>query len=231
MSLPGALAKLQKKGTDTYLQAAQFFSENNLIRETWIEMSRDLERQAASLKSLPAAFWTRLKADEATLNAALELWSAPQASQPWESKALTHCLTRMLEFEEPLILRTYVPLIRVLRTEWTDRALDFYIMVKAHVARLTRIIEPFSGDPALTQRAANLMQVFEREVQVPAAPSHPRPDRSMNRPKAPARDKPAHDQESGRPLRSLAGRGKGLGKRSKPLVKKIEIPRRQARRG
>ncbi len=228
MSLPGALAKLQKRGADLYLEAAQFFSENNLIRETWIEMSRDLERQAASLKSLPASFWGRLRADEATLGAALELCSAPQASPRWESRALTHCFTRTLDFEEPLILRTYVPLTRVLRTEWTDHALDFYIMVKAHVARLTRIIETFSADPSLTQRAAHLMQSFEREVQGPALPSH---TRAESRPGVRPKVKPAHAQEQAGPRHSLTQRGKSLGKRSKPLVKKIEIPRRSARRG
>ncbi len=234
MSLLGALAKLQKRGSELYLQASQFFSENNLIRETWIEMSRDMEQQTASLKGLPGSFWSRSKLDETTLDAALELCSAPQVHKPWENEALRHCFSRTLDFEEPLILRTYVPLIRVLRTEWTDHALDFYIIVKAHVARLTRIVEPFSGDPVLTQRATHLMETFEREVQVPAMAAllHTRAQaKAAAHPKVQPKEKQAHAHQASSSMRPLSGRAKTLAKRPKTLVKKIELPRRRARRG
>jgi hypothetical protein len=230
MSLHGALAKLQRRGAELYLEASQFFSENNLIRETWVEMARDMEQQAESLKNLPGPFWTRLKTDEATLNAALELSSAPHTAKPWESKALRHCFARTLDFEEPLILRTYVPVIRLLRTEWTDHALDFYIIVKAHITRLTRTIEPLSGDPILTQRALNLMAEFEREVQLPSHPVLQTRPKIAARPKVSAREKQPHAAESASPIRPLSERSKGLGKHPKPLVKKLELPRRRARR-
>jgi hypothetical protein len=226
MGLHGALAKLQKRGADLYLQASQFFSENNLIRETWVEMARDMDNQAASLKTLPAGFWTRLKEDEVTLTAALELCSSEDATRHWENKGLRHCFTRTLDFEEPLILQTYVPLIRVLRTEWTNRALDFYILVKAHVTRLTRIIEPISGDPALTRRALNLMETFEREVQIPAAQQRNEGRNAAQKPHP--KGKQPHAHESASPLRPLSERSKG--KHAKPLVKKIELSRRRASR-
>ena len=221
MSLLGALAKIQKNGVDMYLQMSQRFGENALIRSEWVEMARDLERQTASLKSLPGAFWNSLKADQITLNAAAELCSKKDTS--CSDRSLHGCFATALDFEEPIILRTYVPLIKVLRTgSWTDRGLDFYILVKAHIARLTRFIEPFSGDPTTVQRAHNLLAQFEREVQQPSIPT------ASSQVKAAAkRPKRARHAEPSKPIHARVSRTK-TATRPKRLVKKLSMPRRRA---
>ena len=138
----------------------------------------------------------------------------------------------MLDIEEPMILKVYAPLIRRLRAEWTERALDFYVMVKAHIARLARVVQAYSGDPALSQRCAILFHDFEKEVQEPAA-IEIIPKKSARKRAIAARQvrktvatrspKVAVAKRHTRALDKLA-------KRAKPLVKKIEIAKRRVRR-
>jgi hypothetical protein len=224
MGLSSALAKLQKNGMDLYVQMSQFFGENSVVRAGWIEMARDLEQQAAALKILPGSFWTHLKPDEATLKAALELCSSENVRSSGD-RSLSGCFAAALGFEEPLILKTYVPLIRVLRTEsLTERGLDFYILVKAHVARLTRLIEPYSADPALVQRVHDLLETFEREVQRPPVPVGAHQVKGA----AKRSKRPRHEPSTRIHVRTAQRPQKVA--RPKRLVKKLGLSRRQAQR-
>ena len=235
MSLHGSIAKLQSGGARLYLAIAQCFEENNLIRDIWLDMARGKEQQTASLDSLPPSFWRKLGEQEEALTEAIKscLPLAGCSSPDAEDHGLKKCLTKTLDFEEPGILKVYAPLIRQLRTEWTDRALDLYIMIKAHVAKLLRVIQSFSGDPALLQRAGALLREFEKEVQVSdpsvivagASPRHKvaaqrhaketvKDSRRVAKAKPPSRS------------RSLIKRAKSISPRAKPLMKNVEVRRR-----
>lgn len=239
MSLKNAFAKVHKSGGQFYLKLAQYFEENQLIRETWAAMAQDLEQQQTSLEELSPRFWKVIKSDEEALLSALRECSAIHLLDNKEDIALHRCYSRCLDIEEPLILRTYVPLIRLLRTEWSDRALDFYIMVKSHMARISRIIQPFSVDPVLLQRVQNLQQRFEFEVQNPLIrkvslrESEGRRHKKAHR-KLVAVVKPERKLRSAaskaKPASRLGEHVKSISKRAKPLVRKIEIAPRRARR-
>ncbi len=167
MSLRGVIARLQKAGADLYLSLAQQFSANDLIRETWISWSQDLQHQAASLEALSRLFWKCFEdAEKSMLESIDSRQIVRNVQQPLENH-LNVSFERVLEYEEPLILKVYVPLIRRLRVSSTNQALDFYITVKAHVAKLPQVIQPFTGDPALVRRAIDLQINFEKEVQMP----------------------------------------------------------------
>lgn len=238
MSLKGAFAKVQNAGAQFYLKLAQFFEENPLIRESWLAMSQDMEQQADSLVELPSRFWITFKKDEEALLDAVQKCHTLEVLDKKDDRSLHSCYVRTLNLEEPLILNAYVPLIRLLRIEWSDHALDFYVMVKSHVARISRLIQPFSVDSALLQRVQNLQQRFELEVQKPAIPivlpgkKVARKRKGHARRQAVAR-KPqkviAATRTAKRAL-SLRKRVQHLSKRAKPLVGKLEIARRRARR-
>ncbi len=238
MSLKGAFAKVQHAGGQFYLKVAQFFEENLLIRDAWTSMSQDMEQQAASLEGLHPRFWKVLKSEEEALLNAVRGCPQGQPTDNKEERSLHSCFVRSLDFEEPLILRAYVPLIRLLRNEPSNRALDFYIIVKSHVTRISRIIQSFSVDPALLQRAQKLQQQFEFEVQSPAVPELPaHNERSRQR-----KDLPSHEFAARKSLRAkasarrtkralpLSERVQRIAKRAKPMVRKMEIARRRARR-
>jgi hypothetical protein len=171
MPLLGSITKLQHQGRDFYAALAEVYSANTLIRETWTSMSQDLERQTASLRELPHSFWTRLKSEEEKLRAAVLACWHPDHSETEPDHSLTRSLSRALDFEEPLILGVYVPLIRHLRLDGSGHVLDLYIMVKAHISRVQQVIRSFSGDPVTNLRVASLIQTFEKEVQVPEEPA------------------------------------------------------------
>ncbi len=229
LQLRGPLLKLQRARAKFYSLLQHRFEGNQLISETWSAMARDLEAQAESLKKLPVTFWMALKKQEKELKQAAEL---SLAMEPDGSAAsLRECLPRSLDLEEPVILKVYAPLIRTLRTVWSERAVDFYVMVKAHIVRIERLIQQYSGDPALGQRCALLLQTFEKEVQEPEAVEEA-PKKSAHK-KAGSSKQPAKSAPTRRAAvipkqqpRHLAK----LVKRSKPLVSKIEISRRRARR-
>jgi hypothetical protein len=225
--LRGPLLKLQRARAKCYALLQQHFEGNLLISETWSVMARDLEAQAESLKKLPVSFWVALKKQEKELTRATEL--SLEVEPNGFAGSLRECLTQTLDLEEPIILRIYAPLIRTLRSVWSDRSVDFYVMVKAHIARIERLVMSYSGDPALGQRCAVLFQTFEKEVQEPAA--------IEAAPRKPVHRKAVSSKKSGRPaavrravVATTAKPSRVLAKRAKPLVNKIEIPRRRARR-
>jgi hypothetical protein len=233
MKLRGSLAKLQKAVSRFYALLQQRFEGNILVSESWASMGSDLDIQSASLKKLPPSFWQSLKKQEAELLQATQVILPEKGDRRDKVEGLLQsCFVYTLDIEEPMILRVYAPLIRRLRVEWTDRALDFYVMVKAHIARLARLVQAYSGDPLLSQRCAILFQSFEKEVQEPkvvviplAKPARKGLSSSHHAPRATVKRRP-RIAKAKPPARSMKTRSS----RAKPLVKKIEISRRRARR-
>ena len=230
MNLRGSVAKLQKFRAGFYLKIAERFNGNALIRDTWTLMAHDLEQQEASLRALPIQFWARLDTEEKAL---LEVVSDSLKVRDRASvgtMSLQSCFGRTLDLEEPLTLRIYAPLIRYLRADWSDRSLDLYVVIKAHLARLTRTIGPFSGDPALVERSVDLLEKFEQQVQQPAARLKPTM-RSAARKIPVVRPRTARASHRSLPSRlkqrGLTKRAKGV---RKPLVKNLKIARRRIRR-
>jgi hypothetical protein len=227
MNLHGSLTKLKKSGAQAYVFLSQHFNENSLIRETFLAMARDQEQQAASLHSLPRAFWNQLKENGKEPLKSIQQFLAVKAVEIPEDASLQRCLFLILDYEQPAILRVDAPLIRFLRNQGTDRSLDFYVSVKSHVARLDRMISAFSGDPVLLQ-----------EVQLPDVPIEY--SRSSGRGSA----------HVGAPVRQTAGKirtastrpkknaqrpprgkhSKRVSDLAKSMVKKMDLPRRRARR-
>jgi len=230
LRLRSPLSKLEKAIARFYLQLQQRFEGNSLVSESWAEMGGDLQAHAESLKKLPSWFWLSLKKQEKELVRATRLILPAEGIKP--ASSLQACLVQMLDIEEPMILRVYAPLIRRLRTEWTERALDFYVMVKAHIARIARVVQAYSGDPAMSQRCAILFQEFEKGVQEPAVVEirQKKPNRkkaaAARRVRKPAAARHPKNAAARRRVRAL----EKLTKRAKPLVKKIEIAGRRARR-
>ena len=238
MNLHGSLTKLKKSGAQAYVVLSQRFNENILIRETFLAMARDQEQQAASLHSLPRAFWNLLKENGQEPLKSIQQFLAVKAVEIPEDGPLQQCFSLILDYEEPAILRIDAPLIRSLRNQGTDRSLDFYITVKSHLARLDRMIKAFSCDPILLRRTGTLMEDFERGVQLPDLPieysrssrkrlSHTSvPSHGNARKIRPASPRPKKSIQR----HSLGKRPKSVSDRAKSLVKKIELPRRRARR-
>ncbi len=171
MGLLGSITKVQNLGMQFYTELAQAFSANNLIRETWTCMAQDLQQQIAGLQDLPHSFWAHIKDEEDALHEAVRTCSDANEADSGQPRTLAGSLSRSLDFEEPLILKVYVPLIRRLRSGGAGQVLDLYIMVKAHVSRLLQVVQSYSGDPASIQRVGALFQNFEKGVQVPEEPA------------------------------------------------------------
>jgi hypothetical protein len=209
----------------------QRFSENQLIRELWGAMAHDVSQQIASLDALPPSFWNELRKDQDGLSIKAAESEQHQVIDNEEVNSLRACFDHALRLEEPTILKVYVPLIRRLRENLTAPALDFYIMVKAHLARITRVTEAFSGDPLAIQRSNLLLQTFEKEVQEPHVEvrvldgNKAHADR-VSRPKEPVKK----SRQPAAKERPLAKRAKILHSRAKPLVKKVGLQRRRAGR-
>jgi hypothetical protein len=231
MNLQGSITEIQDTVLRLYLQLEEHFKENQIIRDLWTAMAHDVAQQKRSMIVLAPSFWHQLKEEmEGTLRAISEE-TRKLTIENKEDHLLKSCLDHALSLEEPTILKIYVPIIRKLRENWTDRALDFYIMVKAHLARITRVTQSFAGDPVVIQRANLLLQRFEKEVQ---EPSHiavaPKQQRAAGVPNIGEKHakKPAKKVIS-KPAATLAKHAKAHHKRTKPLVEKI-LPRRRARR-
>src|SRR5262245_48547958 len=246
MNLWGPLGKLQRTGASFYLRLADRFQENTVIRETWTAMSQDLDVQAASLKALHPTFWKQLEKQEKEILEAIAA-TPPVASNHGLDPAewtLHRSFERTLDFEEHSSLTVYAPVIFYLRQQ-TGRALDFYVMVHAHLTRLARLIQPISGDPVLIQRCINLLEQFEKEAQGPKS-AIVQPLRRAEKKvaakgrRAAAARKPAQPAErsrtSGRKsaARKLPARHKIAAKRphkhAKSIVKNLKLARRRARR-
>jgi len=146
---------------------------------------------------------------------------------------LTACLSRSFDLEEPIILNIYAPLIRRLRTHWTEVALDFYILIRARIVKLARLIQTYAGDPALCQRCSMLLVKIDQEVQEPSVVAVSRKGKTSQKSAAPVkRDVKAAARRSklAPNEKSPARQRDRIAKHTKPLVKKIGITRRRARR-
>jgi hypothetical protein len=225
-TLRGYLSQLQKAVAKFYSQLQLRFEGNVLVSGMWAAMGAELQSQVDNLKKIPPSFWQALKKQEKELIRAATL-VIPAVSEG----SLRSCLAQVLDIEEPIILRVYAPLIQRLRSDWTELALDFYILVKAHIARLAQSIQLFSGDPALSLRCALLLQTFEREVQEhaeiagPLAMTHPQ-KATASKHAAETRKERAKSAVSKKPALSLAK----IAKRAKPLVRKVKLSGRRAQR-
>jgi hypothetical protein len=229
MNLQGSIIEHQNSISQIYRKIEDRFSENSIIRALWNNMALDISKQITSFKSLPPSFWSQLKKNQdsqfETLNGIFD-----KQYHLNEVMSLKDCLNLTLQIEETIILNVYAPVIRNLRGNWTKTALDFYIIVKAHVARIVGVIESFSGDTTLIQRAHVLLNRFEKEVQehpvsiTPAAKktpvAHVAPD---NKPK----EKP---QKPAKPSGSIAKHAPNTHNRAKPMAKKLEPARKRAQR-
>ncbi|MBZ5498082.1 MAG: hypothetical protein LAP85_16910 [Acidobacteriia bacterium] len=230
LTLRVSLSQLQRAVAKLYSQLQQRFEGNTLVSRIWASMDHDLQAQVASLKKLPPSFWQSLKKQEKELTHAAGSVLPQSAERP--AGHLPSCLAQALDTEEPIILKVYAPLIRRLRIDWTNLALDFYVVVKAHIARLAESIQLYSGDPALGLRCAVLLQNFEKEVQeqavIEAAPARSRSKKAASARhigKAAAR-KRVQISAKKKPTRSLDK----MAKRAKPIVAKIKLSRRRAQR-
>jgi len=169
MSLYGSIKEVQNTIEKVYVKLEQRFNENKLISDLWSQMGQDVSQQIQSLHDLPKSFWSRLKKDQAELIGTIKTEIKPQSFEINKDLSLSDCIEKAILSEEVIILKIYVPLIRNLRKNWTGQALDFYIMVKAHIVRIKRVAEAYSGDPIVMQHAALLFRTFEHEIQEPDA--------------------------------------------------------------
>jgi hypothetical protein len=232
MTLHGSITELQETIIKLYLNLKHGFSENQLIRDLWSAMAQDITQQKSSMSAIPQSFWNKLKDDQDAFSRAVSEIRR-QTVENKEDLSLKGCFERILLYEEPATLRIYVPIIRKLRENWTDQALDFYIMVKAHLARIARVTQSFAGNPVVIQRSSLLLQRFEKEVQEPRIAAGPvsRKARQAQPPMAGGKP-PAKPQKKAVPKHApaLAKHTKSRHGRSKPLAKKISLQPRRAHR-
>lgn len=229
-TLRGSLAQLQREAARYYSRLQQRFEGNYLIGGMWAAMGHDLQVQTESLRKLPPSFWQSLTDHEKELTHAIRMLPPPNVDR--QAGSLQWCLAQTIEIEEPIILKIYAPLARHLRRAWTELALDFYVMVKAHITRVAQSIQLFSGDPALSQRCALLLQSFEKEVQeppeVPPPPSKKRAKKVVAARRSVKR--PAKRQARATVKKEPIPSRVKIAKRPEPLVQKLKLPRRRARR-
>ncbi|HSW39264.1 MAG TPA: hypothetical protein VLL97_07210 [Acidobacteriota bacterium] len=168
-SLKSFITEHQNSAYQLYLKLEHRFTENNIIRGQWNAMANDIFLQIESLKAFPQSFWNQIKTDNELLpeNNGDKAKTRSLDVDVNDGTSLRRSFEIVLQIEEPMIASIYTPLIRSLRKNWTDAAIDFYILVKAHIVRIVRITESFSGDPHVIQRANLLMHSFEKEVQEP----------------------------------------------------------------
>jgi hypothetical protein len=233
MNLHGSITELQNAIVQLYHSLQQRFIENRMISELWSAMAHDISQQISSLNDLPPSFWSRLKNEQAGLAEAIGSSVPLQISEKLSDRSLRNCIELSLNIEEPIILKVYVPIIRSLRENQANQSLDFYIMVKAHLARITRVTQAFSGDPLVIQRSNLLLPSFEKEVQEPQAPAARKTATAVHNPisasKAKHETKPARTVAK-RISHPLAKRSLSRPGRTKPIIDKVEMHRRRARR-
>lgn len=238
MNLQGSLAKFLKSGSIFYRKRADCFHENQIVRDAWLRLADDMDLQASSLRSVPPAFWTGIEAGQEELIESIGVGFPLKGSpRPCDSVPLQESIGRCLVLEEPVVLRIYAPLIRQLRTHWTSRALDFYVIVKSHVAGLMRLVQTYCGDPALIQRATSLLETFEKDAQEPefvVIPKVAKKGKSRKRETAirAKKAKSSVPRKAARkaPSRPMASRSRTVAKTRKPLVRKIRLGSRRAAR-
>jgi len=166
----GAIVEHQNSLLRFYRKLEERFEENSIIQSFWRGMAGDVSSQIQSLKSLPPSIWNQFKNDadnsfESAVKAVKEI-TAPPADIA--NISLRDCFDISLQLAEPAVLKIYARVIRMLRKNPTVPALNFYILLKAHVARLVRTTESFAGDPLLIRRAQLLLAGLEKEVKEPA---------------------------------------------------------------
>ncbi len=230
LTLRGTLSQLQRAVAKYYSQLQQRFESNYLISGMWAALGHDLQAQVESLGKLPHSFWLSVADHEKELMDAAGSLPTPHAET--QDRSLQISLAQTIELEEPIILKVYAPLTRHLRRAWTEQALDFYVIVKAHIARVAQSVQLFSGDPALSQRCALLLQSFEKEVQEPL--QIPKPRVKKRQKKAVAASRKIRKSRRIYPRaaikkESILSRVKAA-KRPEPMVRKIKLSRRRARR-
>jgi hypothetical protein len=100
-----------------------------------------------------------------------------------------------------------------------------------------RLVQTYCGDPALIQQATSLLENFEKEAQEPefvektaVAGSKKSRKRGAAAPVHKSRAKAVRKQVRRAPTRPLASRSRSVTKTPKPLVRKIRISSRRARR-
>lgn len=235
--LKASLLKLQKKQARTYFDISERFRENSLVCEKWRAIGTGLERQAEVLKALPLSFWKGLDGREArSLLKAVEAARDSARAGILEQDSLRQCFINRLDFEEPVILGIYAPILRNLKANWTDRALDWYVLVRSHLTRLIQLIEPFCGDPALAHRCALLVERFDQALQQPPVQAEAKQGRARALRKTRKSARRATASASG--LRQRAGTSKTLARREalrpgqhripknpKPLIGKVRLRR------
>jgi hypothetical protein len=230
MNLQGSIIEHQNSISQIYRKIEDRFLENSIIRAHWNNMALDISKQITSLKSLPPSFWNQFKKNQDSQFETINNIFDKQSHDIKEDMPLKVCLSLTLQIEETIIINIYAPIIRNLRGNWTKTALDFYIIVKAHVARIVSVIESFSGDSVLTQRAHVLLHKFEKEAQeraisaAPTAKKTPIPHTIHdNKPKE-------NPQKPTKSSSSIAKHAPNSHNRAKPIAKKVEPARKRAQR-
>ena len=230
-----ALVRLQQDRVSFYLKAAERFTSNSLIHDKWLAIAGGLDAQGAVLRNLSPSFWKFL--DEGEAASILEA-TRQVATGKWPTDSgqvtLHEYFTRALELEEPTVTQVYAPIVRDLRANWTARAMGLYVMVRSHLTQLTRLIEPFCGDPSLCRRCSSLADRFDQEIQRPKVVEKVKPGSAMaNTGKAVKQAKTAaRAKRPGKATRAPGSRGsrpQRLVKHSKPLVRKMKIAHSGAR--
>jgi hypothetical protein len=232
MSLQGSIANLQEALAKLYLDLEQRFNDNLIIRDLWNAMAHDITQQKRSMSLLPNSFWNKLKDQKDGFSASFSDIMRQRFDNEGD-RSLKSCFERALLFEEPAISKIYIPIIRSLRENWTEQSLDFYIMVKAHLARIARVTQSFAGDPMIIQRASLLLRHFEKEVQEPKVIVKPAVHKGkIARPIQTKEKRHAKPKKKSppKPTPSLAKRANSRRAGTKPLVKKIGLQRRRVRR-
>jgi hypothetical protein len=230
MNLNGSITDLQNAAIKVYLKLAHRFKDNTLIGELWNAMANDVSQQKSSLKAFPSSFWKQLQKSYGELNEAVIPYVRHQISENTDDMSLKDCFELTLQFEEPTILKLYVPIILTHRENKTNVALDFYIMVKAHLTRIARVTGSFSGDPIIMQRSNLLLQRFERAVQETSIRKALQENKVQAKRSLSRKESQKTSQKTLRKSGALAKRAKTLHHRTKPLVKKVELQRRRVQR-
>ena len=166
MNLLAAIAEHQDSLLQLYLKLEQRFEENTTIHALWSDMAGDVSMQIQSLKSLPPSLWDQFEnaPDDGFVSAVKSVDFQPADVA---DISLRDCFEISLQMAEPVVLKIYARVVRLLRKNSTAPALNFYILVKSYVARLVRTAESFAGDPLLIRRAQLLRAELEKEVQEP----------------------------------------------------------------
>jgi hypothetical protein len=110
-----ALVRLQQGRVKFYLNAAEKFTANPLIRDKWLAIAGGLEVQGSVLRNLPPSFWKFLDEGEAgSILVAAKQAVAAKRPADFGQVTLHECFTRALELEEPTVTQ---PIGR--REPWT----------------------------------------------------------------------------------------------------------------